>query len=240
MSEASVSVCIATYNGSLYIKEQIDSILKQLDFNDEIIISDDCSTDNTVAIIYSFNDNRIRFFQNNYSKGYTNNFINAIEKCNNELIFLSDQDDVWMENKVELCKHHFANGYKMIISDAKVVDKNLITINESFFHARNSKAGFFNNLIKTGYLGCTIAFKKSILIKLFPFPKNRKLIPHDLWIGMYCMMFYKVKWLKTPLIYYRRHSSNVSDGGFSVSNLTFKDKIKLRALLIMNLILRIL
>ena len=96
-----ISVCIATYNGEKYIKQQLLSILKQIKVNDEIIISDDHSTDKTFNIIKSFNDTRIKFFLNNKGKGYTRNFENALEKAHGDIIFLSDQDDIWIDNKVE-------------------------------------------------------------------------------------------------------------------------------------------
>lgn len=233
-----ISVCIATYNGQQFIKDQINSVLKQLSANDEIIISDDDSNDSTLKFIESFNDRRIKIFKNNKSKGYTNNFINAIEKSSNELIFLCDQDDVWMDNKVDICRKYISEGYQMVISNAEVVDQDLNILSESYFRTRNTKFGFFNNLVRVGYLGCTLAFNKSILKGLYPFPENKKLIPHDLWIGMYGMLFYKVKWTNIPLIKYRRHSSNVSDGGFEVSKLSLINKFKLRAILILNLIYR--
>ena len=94
-----VSVCMATYNGGKYIKEQIDSILGQLSNNDELIISDDNSTDDTVDIINRISDSRVRLFFNK-QKGYTNNFENALKQVRGDIIFLSDQDDIWMDNKV--------------------------------------------------------------------------------------------------------------------------------------------
>ena len=124
----------------------------------------------------------------------------------------------------------------MVISNAEVVDQDLNIISPSYFMVRNTRFGFFNNLMRVGYLGCTLAFRKSMLKGLHPFPENKKLIPHDLWIGMYGMFFHKVKWIDVPLIKYRRHSSNVSDGGFNVSKLSLIDKVKLRVILLLNII----
>ena len=93
-----ISVCIATYNGEKYIKEQLLSILPQLGKKDEVIISDDHSTDNTLDIVKGLNDNRIKIVMNNREKGYTSNFENALSYAIGDYIFLSDQDDIWMSN----------------------------------------------------------------------------------------------------------------------------------------------
>ena len=98
------SVCIATYNGEKFIEEQIRSILLQLDSHDEIVISDDHSTDKTIQIIKSINDDRIKIIYNKNNKGYTNNFENAISKASGDFIYLSDQDDVWKPTKVKVYK----------------------------------------------------------------------------------------------------------------------------------------
>ena len=102
MNNARVSVAMATYNGEKYLKEQIESILCNLNENDELVISDDGSTDNTKIIIENFqkNDKRIKLFDGP-KNGVKQNFNNAIEKCQGEYIFLADQDDVWLEGKVE-------------------------------------------------------------------------------------------------------------------------------------------
>ncbi|MDE6793421.1 MAG: glycosyltransferase, partial [Muribaculaceae bacterium] len=98
-----VSVCLATYNGELFIKEQIQSIIPELENEDEIIISDDGSTDNTLPIIRNFKDSRIKIFINKETQGVNNNMENAIRKASGDIIFLSDQDNVWIKGKIEKC-----------------------------------------------------------------------------------------------------------------------------------------
>ena len=104
-----LSVCLATYNGSKYIKGQIESILPQLSPEDELIVSDDASTDETSNTVLSINDNRIRLVTNESVHGITGNFENAINLAKGDYVFLSDQDDKWLPNKVELFMAEFKN-----------------------------------------------------------------------------------------------------------------------------------
>ena len=101
------SVCMATYNGQKYLREQIESILCQLSANDELVISDDHSTDSTVDIIRSYGDSRIKMYANELTKGVTHNFENALNKSKGDIIFLADQDDVWLPNKISKMEKKF-------------------------------------------------------------------------------------------------------------------------------------
>lgn len=232
-----ISVCIATYNGEKYIEEQIASILPQLKENDEIIISDDYSTDKTIQVLTKINSKKIKIFKNQGEKGYTSNFENAIKQAKGNYIFLCDQDDVWLPNKIEVCMQYLLK-YDMVISDAIVVDHNMKTIEPSFFAIRNTKHGFINNLIKFSYLGCCLSFRKELLKKILPFPPNHTLCTHDNWISIVALAFYKVKVLNIPLIKYRRHSNNTSSGGIKKTTTLFF-KIKYRCYLIYFLLKKI-
>lgn len=97
-----ISVCIATYNGGKYIKEQLDSILFQLGKDDEVIISDDSSTDDTLSILESYHDERIVILTNQKFHSPVYNFENALKSAKGDFIFLSDQDDIWEPTKVEV------------------------------------------------------------------------------------------------------------------------------------------
>jgi glycosyltransferase involved in cell wall biosynthesis len=202
-----VSVCMATYNGEKYLHEQLKSILSQLDKTDEIIISDDSSTDSTLEIINSINDPRIKVICNQKFKSPIFNFENAINYSLGDIIFLSDQDDVWMPDKVKTVKSYMI-GYDVVLSNCKIVDSNLNIIDESFFYINKSKKGIINNISKNSYLGCCLAFKRKTIAIGLPFPKD---IPmHDIWLGLVFELFFKVKFLEAPLIYYRRHETNAS------------------------------
>lgn len=233
-----ISVCVATYNGEKYIKEQLLSILSQIGLNDEVVVSDDHSNDSTIDIVKSLNDKRVKIIYNEGNRGYTSNFENALKHAKGDYVFISDQDDIWSKYKVDVCMQYF-NKYDFIVSNAFIVDGNGTLINDSFFECRKPYKSFLGNIYKFGYLGCCMAFKKEVIRKAIPFPVNRKMCTHDNWLLLVGKMFYKVKILDEQLIYYRRHSNNVSDGGFG-NRTTLFFKMKYRLYLLYNLIKRIL
>jgi glycosyltransferase involved in cell wall biosynthesis len=202
-----ISVCIATYNGEKYIAEQLNSILCQLDEKDEVIISDDSSTDQTLEIIKGFNDHRIKIFAGNKFANPIYNFENAIKMASGEFIFLSDQDDYWMPTKVEEMIKVLQTNL-LVVSDCYMGDQDLNIIKESYFEWRDSKQGLIKNIWRNSYLGCCMAFDRKILKRILPFPKN---IPmHDMWIGLITETIKKPFFLQKPLIIYRRHGGNAT------------------------------
>jgi glycosyltransferase involved in cell wall biosynthesis len=221
-----ISVCLATFNGEKYISKQIESILSQLNLDDEIVISDDGSTDRTIQEIKDINDSRIKIYFNNTTKGYTNNFQNAIVHSIGDYIFLSDQDDIWNNNKVNVMLNYLSE-FDFVTSDAQFVDEDLKSLNQTFFSVRGGRKGFLNNIYISQYLGACMAFKRTILKKLLPFPSATELCPHDLWISLIAEFYFKVKIINEPLILYRRHNNNVSTGGMGSSNSIFV-KLKFR------------
>ena len=203
-----VSVAMATYNGEKYIKEQIETILNNLDDKDELVISDDGSSYMTIEIITKITDNRIKLLEGP-RKGLKKNFENAIKNTTGDVIFLSDQDDIWMENKVEKVLECFNNNnYILIQHDAVVVGENDKVIYESFAEHRKVKTGVIKNLIKNSYHGCCIAFRKELIKEILPIPDNVYL--HDEWIGIVAELNGKTYFLDEKLIKYRRHSENTS------------------------------
>ncbi len=195
---------MATYNGAKYIKEQVDSILMQLETNDELIVSDDGSTDDTIKIFESYNDDRIKIFTDNKRKGVVGNFENALKKTSGDYIFLSDQDDVWFDSKVGVCLKELEK-VDMVMHDAKVIRNGETVINSYFSHRTNSP-GYLNNIIQPCYLGCCMAFKRSLLSKALPIPS----VAHDTYIGLIGDLHFKTKRIDKQLIYYRRHDNNAS------------------------------
>jgi glycosyltransferase involved in cell wall biosynthesis len=228
------SVCMATYNGEKYIYAQLESILKQLSENDEVIISDDSSTDKTVDIIRNFNDKRIKLYEHDSVHSPVLNFENALKKASGDIIFLSDQDDIWLDNKVEVVMK-LLHSYVLVVSDCVVVNEAGEVIADSFFKLRGAGPGFFNNLIKSSFIGCCMAFNRNIMTKALPFPQN---IPmHDMWIGLIGELFGETYFCREQLVKYRRHSSNLSpmsgENTYSVA-----EKLKFRLNLLYHIIRR--
>lgn len=206
-----ISVCIATFNGEKYIKQQIASILPQLTNKDEIIISDDGSTDNTIQEINSFESPIIHIYTNEGKHGYTPNFENALKHAKGDYIFIADQDDIWYSNKIKYSIEILKN-YDLVTTDATIINADGKETGETFYAARKPKRGFIGNLIKFGYLGCCLAFKKKILKRAIPFPQKHKYCTHDNWLFIVAQTYYSVYISNKKMIYYRRHSQNASTG----------------------------
>ena len=157
-----ISVCMATYNGENFIKEQIDSILPQLSDDDEIVISDDGSTDKTVDIIENYGDSRIKLLKYKSFRSTIYNLENALKDSKGDVIFLCDQDDKWNEDKVNICLSYM-NEYDLIIHDAYITDSDLNITHDSFFKVNNTKYGKWQNIIKNGYHGCCMVINRNLL-----------------------------------------------------------------------------
>lgn len=204
-----ISVCLACYNGEKFIKEQIVSILAELESKDELIISDDGSTDNTIAIIKSLTDNRIKLISNESSNhGVNANFENAIRHSKGDYIFLADQDDVWCRGKVFHCLEALRNN-DCVVHNAIVTDGNLKPIGKTMFEVVNARCGVIHNWIHNGYLGCAMAFKRNLLSYILPFPSNMPMY-HDIWIGTIAGVKFKVEFIDFCGILFRRHSKTTS------------------------------
>ena len=215
---------MASYNGEKYIKEQIDSILIQLTGVDELIISDDNSTDDTEKIILSYNDNRIKLLSNIHETGPKGNFETAIEQAKGEYIFLSDQDDIWFDNKISVIVPHL-DKYDLVVHDACIVGKDAHSLNENYYSLFRNYSSFWGNLYKTRFLGCCMAFKKDTLKYVLPFPKRVEM--HDYWIGMITSTKGKLLFVDDILIKYRRHGNNFSPSA-EKSDKTILGKMKKR------------
>lgn len=202
-----ITVCMATYNGEQFIQKQLESILPQLGNDDEIVISDDLSSDRTVDIIRQFNDNRIRILAGNKFGSAMLNFENTIKNASGDYIILADQDDVWMPDKLNVTIN-LLKKYDLVLSDCQVVNSKYEVMHESFFRLRNSKPGFWRNLYKNPYIGCCMAFRKDVLNYALPFPKQIHM--HDWWIGLLVELKGQVYFYPSPLIQYVRHGNNAS------------------------------
>lgn len=232
-----ISVCMATFNGAKYIKEQIDSILKQLSSEDELIISDDTSTDGTVDIIESYQDSRIKLFRFIRDKRglkpinlVTTNFENALKHVKGDIIILSDQDDVWTDYKVYTIRKYLEDGnLDYIVSDCYVVDSQLNMINDTRFNGSVTKNRWKALLSPTPYQGSCAAFNRKVLNKALPFPKGIQ--SHDRWIGYIASFGFNYKIIPEKLIYYRRHeltTSNANIAGKKSGSIPYKIRTRLK------------
>ena len=229
-----VSICMATYNGEKYIKEQLDSILHQLSAEDELIISDDSSTDMTLEIVKSYNDSRIKIFPNQKFSSPIYNFENALKHVRGNVVVLADQDDVWEGNKLQIIRESFEKKNDEIVLqmyNGKCMNESGKTVEDDLFRYLNVRGGLVQNIIKNSFIGCNIAFTKKLLDKALPFPKN---IPmHDVWLACNAYLYGDVKIIDTKVFNYRVHKNN-----YSIKNNSFWQKLQWRYNLIINLLQR--
>lgn len=221
-----ISVCVATYNGERFIKDQINSILSQIGEGDEVIVSDAGSTDATIDVINQINDPRVQVLK--YTEiakpckypvfekmdNIRGNFCHALAKAKGDYIFLADQDDIWMPNKVERCIE-LLQKYDCIVHDCEVWDGEN-TIMPSFLDYMRPKEGILGTLYKSPFMGCCMAFTRKVMDKAFPMPNIH--IEHDTYIGLCAYKAGKVGIIHEPLIKYRRHGGNASPCGEKSKN----------------------
>lgn len=217
-----ISVALVSYNAEEFIKEQIDSILLNMDKDDELIISDDGSDDNTISIIneYIKNDNRIHLYQIEHS-GCNANYENAISHCSGGIIVLSDDDNVWLDNKLKRTREIFEQDKELtlLMNDCQVVDQHLNEIEPSFMAYNNAKPGLWRNFVRSRFGGSLIAFRKDLNKYILPFPKHISFF-YDDWIGLMASKHGKVLFINEVLSKWRRYVGaestqfvNVEDDG---------------------------
>ena len=232
-----ISVSLTTYNSQRFLHRQLETVLPQLAEGDELVVSDDGSTDATLDIINEFAQQyphiHVRFVINSGPHGYTPNFENALRECKGDFIFLCDHDDLWMENKVKCCLQALQNA-DFVVHDACIIDEKGDKLSPSFFALRHPRRTFMGNVVKFGFLGCCMAFRRNVLLRALPFPPNHQLATHDNWLTLVAMAYYRHVVLDEPLVAYRRHSANVSSGEAN-NHRPLWFRLKYRTYLIWNL-----
>ncbi|WP_160722725.1 glycosyltransferase family 2 protein [Bacillus sp. USDA818B3_A] len=207
-----LSVCMATYNGERFVIRQLDSVLKQLNSDDEVIVVDDGSKDHTVQVIKDHYGDRVQVYVNERNSGVIKSFEKAISLAKGDILFLCDQDDVWEDHKVQTVVTAFQEQQAdLVVHDAYVVNGELQVINPSWndFNHNNINQGIFGNILKNAYTGAFMAFKKEVVPLILPFPSSIEM--HDQWIALVCMVKKKkIVFLDTPLVKYVRHGGNVT------------------------------
>ncbi|MCR5849114.1 MAG: glycosyltransferase [Bacteroidaceae bacterium] len=232
-----ISVCIATYNGEKYLRQQLDSILAQMGKDDEIVISDDCSTDGTLELIESsYHDKRIRVVHHDPTSikttfpldKPTHNFENALMHAKGDIIFLADQDDVWLPGKVNKMLHVLETA-DMAMHDCIIADTELKQLAPSYFDIVKVTTNVWRNVVKCTMLGCCMAMRRSVVERALPFPKTK--VGHDLWLGMVAGSKFRFTLVREPLLMYRKHGTSMTTaGGESKYGLWFKINYRLTIL----------
>tara|TARA_Y100001935_G_C17207092_1_gene458143 strand:- start:174 stop:875 length:702 start_codon:yes stop_codon:yes gene_type:complete len=230
-----ISVCLASYEDDHFLNDQITSILVQLSKFDELIISDDSQSKKVLNLCNNIQDKRIKYIKGP-QKGVVKNFENALKHAKGDIIFLSDQDDIWLKDKVSECIKSLSE-YDLVLTNAIVVDENLKIIDELLFKDNLKNLNLLSIFFKNKFIGCCMAFNKNILKQSIPFPRN---IPmHDWWIGLVALSKGKVFYNHQPFIKYRRHKSVLTHTeGYSQYNIFTKILFRfnlLRSLLILFL-----
>lgn len=226
-----ISVAICTYNGEKHLREQLDSILTQTLKVDEIIVCDDRSTDKTVEILNDYKEKYPFIFQihqNASTLKSVKNFEKAICLCTGDFIFLSDQDDKWVNEKVEEYIMYFnsnpnittlsSNGY-CIDDESMIKEKYALWDIPKFLEEENIPYDYFKLIsqILNVATGASMAFKKEILLDILPFPNVNK-FHHDEWISLISSFQGQYKLLDKKYFYYRLHDNQQVGGVFYDKN----------------------
>lgn len=225
-----ISVAMCTYNGEKYIQEQLESIINQSMPPDEIVICDDCSKDNTLEILkdtLNSYDGIVQLVSNKHNLGYRKNFEKAISLCHGDIIFLSDQDDVWNKDKIEIIKTEIEKDKNILLAfhDVEIVDENLCLINKSFWNVLHFDymkfiENDFRRLMESNVIqGSACAFRKELFTYAVPFPECAV---HDEWLGLIAYAKGAILPVNLKLAKYRQTNNNAIGAG----NITFIKKIK--------------
>ncbi len=229
-----ISIALCTYNGAQYLQEQLDSIANQTRLPDELVICDDRSQDNTFEIISNFSSKApfpVLVSLNEKNLGSTKNFEKAIGLCSGDIIFLSDQDDVWEPLKLEYIEKVFSTSSNVgaVFTDAEVVDENLKPLGYRLWQSIgfNEKkqnhfiqGKFIEVLLKRNFItGSTMAFRSEFKELFFPIPD---IWVHDGWIALLIAFTSDLYLISKPLIKYRQHSMQQVGAGDEPLNLREK------------------
>ncbi len=216
---AKVDILLATYNGEKYLEEQINSILIQTHEDFQLIISDDCSTDNTVKIIKKIKDKRIKLFNQKKNLGFNKNFEFLCSKATSKYVMIADQDDVWMKDKVaKMLEKIEDKETSLVYCDMKVVDADLNQIYPSFHeHTKKSKqCQNYNDFellkIENVISGSSIITKLDVIRNAMPFVCNKAII-YDYWLSLIASQYGRICYLDEALQLYRQHENNSVGAG---------------------------
>lgn len=222
-----ISVALCTYNGSRFLSEQLESIARQTRIPDELIISDDRSSDDSAEIARKFADSAqfpVTILVNERNLGSTANFSQAVAACSGDVIAFSDQDDVWLPHKLARMESEFdAPDVGLVFSNATLTDERLKPIGMTMWrevfrpHDRRIFAAGKARTVLLQYnvvTGATMAFRSTLRPAILPIPKLYEFI-HDAWIALVASLSSTLRMIPAPLIKYRQHSEQQLGAGLS-------------------------
>lgn len=226
-------MCMATYNGEKFIEKQVLTIIEQLESNDELIISDDNSSDSTLKIIAQFKDARIKVFPEANCHKASANFGRALSLAKGKILVLSDQDDIWLPCKLARIRELLDGKSNFcVMLDGQMLNEGII-LTYSIQQYLQSGPGIWKNIKKNTWMGCCMAFTSDLLPWVLPIPKY---IPmHDSWIGILAELKGTVVFDSTQSIQYQVHGNNTSLGHRSLQQKLIWRLQLVVALLIRNL-----
>lgn len=212
MKRATVSVCLTTYNGERFLRQQLRSVLSQLADGDELVVFDDGSSDLTLEIVSQLMDPRVKLHAA-ANVGHVKNFERALSVCTGQIVFLCDQDDIWCPTKIESVLSVFESHptVSMVHHEREIIDSSGAVIGRGPELGSGTMAGhgfLFRQLIRPKVFGCCLAFRAACLRVLLPFPSC--VYAHDHWATIVGALTGGVFFLSEPLIQYRQHSRNVT------------------------------
>lgn len=216
-----ISLAMPTYNGGKYLREQLDSIYSQTLLPDEVIVVDDCSTDDTIQILEEYRIKYgLKYFRNDHNLGYNKNFERAITLCSGDYIALADQDDIWLPSKIERCYNVLKNCDVEIPSLVSCFCSTNIRILELKQRTEKGVIGSWkHNLSKYISQGCTLMFNKKLLDYIIPFHSD---IMYDAYIGYVASLLGNRFYIGEELMYYRIHANN----SFATNRPSIKKRIR--------------
>jgi len=220
-SGVSVSVVVCTYNGEKFLREQLQSILEQTRPPDEIIISDDGSSDSTLEIVDEIrtsattsNSQRWRVLTRETPVGVSGNFASTLLEAGGDFIALSDQDDVWEPDRLERALGEFRDSVLLVHSDATLIDASgqpMGTLMSALRLSGREKSSLLRGraldvlLRRNVITGATTVIRSSLVRQALPIPEGWV---HDEWLGLVASIQDGVVFVDSPLIRYRQHGSN--------------------------------
>ena len=210
-----MSVCMASYNGSPFVVEQVKSILDELQEADQLIIVDDCSDEETRKVLEDFRDPRIKLEFNSTNIGHVKTFEKAILHARNTIVILSDQDDIWVSGRLDFLVEKLVNSGQMLVTSnfltfkINIESTEIPTITVDEENSNSNLANILGIFLGTkSYYGCTMAFTKSFQKVALPIPSFTE--SHDLWFAIIANVLGRNLHVNNYTVFRRLHDSNVT------------------------------